>query len=389
MKIEDIITAYFLARKNKRKSPDQVEFELHWEMNCKRLCDDVNNRCVRPTAYTFVVNHPKPREIFASDMYIRILHHYIDMRIRPLLETLMSKHTYNNRVGMGTVACQNAVISDIYEVSKCFTTDAWIIKLDLKGCFPNINQDIAYKQLLDVINKYYEGEDKDDLIYILGVCVYSYPTKHCYRKSPLHEWKKIPKEKSIFSKKDGIGAAIGHLIWQNAVNFYFTDIDRWMESTGICYERYVDDLYFITNNKTAFLSSIIPVIRKMLNDVGAALNENKFYCQHYTKGCECLGIHIKRDRIYPNKRVVYRAIQKAINSNRCIRKSKIHKIISQLNSYLGVCKNTNGYNQAMKIISKMSEKWFDYLNFNTKRVCLQPKYNYSERNFIIEKYNLK
>lgn len=89
MKLEDIIEAYMVARKNKRKSPDQVEFELHWELNCVMLCEAVNNRCYQPTAYTFVADHPKPREVFASDMSTRILHHYLDMRLRPFLEERM------------------------------------------------------------------------------------------------------------------------------------------------------------------------------------------------------------------------------------------------------------------------------------------------------------
>ena len=75
MTLEDTIEAYLSARKNKRKSPDQVEFELHWERNCVKLCEDVNQRQVCPTAYTFVVDNPKPREVFASDMETRISHH--------------------------------------------------------------------------------------------------------------------------------------------------------------------------------------------------------------------------------------------------------------------------------------------------------------------------
>lgn len=185
MKLDDILEAYFSARSNKRKSPDQVEFELHWEANCVKLCEDVSNRQVCPTAYTFVVDHPKPREVFASDMSTRVLHHYLDMRLRTLLEARMSAHTFNNRIGMGTNACQNAVISDIYDVTNGFTKDAWIIKLDMSGCFPNINQGIAYKQLEEVVLSDYDGDDKDDVIYILQVCIFSYPTHHCYRKGGL------------------------------------------------------------------------------------------------------------------------------------------------------------------------------------------------------------
>ena len=196
----DIIQAYKRARHNKRRSSDQVEFELHWETLCLKLYNDIVNHTLRPTAYTFITDYPKAREVFASDMSTRILHHYLDMRMRPLLEARMSDHTFNNRIGMGQNACQNAVISDIYEVSNGFTEDAWIIKLDMSGCFPNIRQDIAYRQLEEVILSDYFGYDKDELIYILSVCVFSYPTYHCYRKSPRDKWSKVPGEKSLFTK---------------------------------------------------------------------------------------------------------------------------------------------------------------------------------------------
>ena len=387
VKLDDIIEAYMSARRNKRRSADQVDFELHWESRCLDLYERIQDHTLQPSAYTFVVDYPRPREVFASDMGTRVLHHYIDRRMRPLLEARLSSHTFNNRIGMGQNACQNAVISDIYEMSKGFTQDAWIVKLDMSGCFPNIDQDIAYKQLEEVILKDYKGEDKDELLYILRVCVFSYPTQHCYRKSPYCKWSKVADAKSLFKKPLGIGAAIGHLIWQNAVNYYFHEIDEWILSQGIRYERFVDDMYFVVDNKDAFLP-MIPELRRRLATLGARLNDNKFYCQHYTKGVECLGVHIKMDRVYTNRRIVNRGKQKAKRMNRNIRASDVLKLLPSINSYLGFCKNTNGYNQAKSIIRKLSPKWGEFVRFNKHRVCIEALPDYTERNQIIKRYNL-
>lgn len=386
--VNDIIEAYMIARRNKRRSPDQVEFELHWESGCMQLYNDVVARSVRPTAYTFVTDYPKSREVFASDMSTRILHHYLDIRLRPLLERRLSRHTFNNRVGMGQNACQNALISDIYEVTAGFTKDAWIIKVDMSGCFPNIVQDIAYKQLEEVILSDYNGRDKDDLLYILQVCIYSYPTHHCYRKSPMSKWEKIPAHKSLFSKPDGIGAAIGHLIWQNAVNYYFHEIDEWILGNGIYYERFVDDMVFVVENKTAFLTYFLPELRARLKKLGAKINEDKFYCQHYTKGTEWIGCHIKMDRVYPNKRIIRRALSKLRAMNKNVREKNVDYMISSINSYLGICKNTNGYNQAQVVLREVLPKREKFLVFNRKRVCLQTLPEYSRRNRIIKQFNL-
>ena len=388
MLLQDIIASYRLARQGSVKSPDQVEYELHWEGNCIKLCEAINSRTYQPTAYSFIVTYPKPREIFVSDFSTRVLHHYLHERIVPLLENRLSKHTFNNRKGMGTSACQNAVISDMYEVSNGYTEDAWIIKMDLSGCFPNINQDIAFKQLEAVIKEGYYGRDKDDMLYILRTCVFSYPTMHAKYIGDIELRKLISPEKSITTKPLGIGAAIGHLIWQMAVTYYFNDIILWLESVGVHVNVYVDDWHFVVKNKTAFLTFIVPDMRRRLAKLGATLNENKFYCQHVSKGCECLGVHIKQQRVYPNERIINRAIKKAKELNKCIRIGKIEKALQTINSYLGICKNTCGYNQALKIVGTLSECWNKYIVFNTHRCCLEARPEYNYRNSIIIKYKL-
>lgn len=388
MLLQDIIASYRLARQGSVKSPDQVEYELHWEGNCIKLCEAINSRTYQPTAYSFIVTYPKPREIFASDFSTRVLHHYLHERLVPLLENRLSKHTFNNRKGMGTSACKNAVISDMYEVSNGYTEDAWIIKMDLSGCFPNINQDIAFKQLEAVIKEDYNGRDKDDMLYILCTCVFSYPTLHAKYIGDIELRKLISPEKSITTKPLGIGAAIGHLIWQMAVTYYFNDIILWLESVGVHVNVYVDDWYFVVKNKTAFLTFIVPEMRRRLAKLGATFNENKFYCQHVSKGCECLGVHIKQHRVYPNERIINRAIKKAKELNKCIRIGKIEKALQTINSYLGICKNTCGYNQALKIVGTLSDEWKKFIVFNTHRCCLEarPEYNYCNR--VIIKYKL-
>lgn len=272
-------------------------------------------------------------------------------------------------------------------MSHGFTRDAWIIKLDLQGCFPNVSQDLAYEQLLEVIDEDYDGDDKDDLKYILSVCIFSYPTHHCYRKSPMSKWNDIPPEKSLFTKPDGIGAAIGHLIWQNAVNYYFHEIDDWILGLGLKYERFVDDMYFVVDNKYAFFC-LIPEIRRRLAGLGATLHPKKFYCQHYTKGVEYLGSHIKLDRIYPNNRTLRKARQRIAEFNRCPRESQIAAFQASLNSYLGICKTRNGYARSWELWNLVSKRWHKYVHFDarTQTIVANDGYTYNER--IARKYKL-
>ena len=167
----DILEAYHRTRKNKRRSEDSVLFEMHWERNLRRLRAGIEGRNLQPSAYTFVRWDPRPREIFACNMGQRVAHHYIDIRLRPLIEAELSDRTYNNREGYGPDAATNALISDIYEVSRGFTRDAWILKWDIQGYFPNARQDIVYEQLSSLVEEKYHGDDKDILLYRILVSV--------------------------------------------------------------------------------------------------------------------------------------------------------------------------------------------------------------------------
>lgn len=383
--LSDIVDTYHIARRNKRRTADQTDFELHWEAGCVRLLEDIRECCLRPTAYTFIATRPKPREVFASDMATRILHHYIDIRLRPILERLLSPHTYNNRRGRGQQACQNALISDIYAMSEGFTRDAYIVKLDLKGYFPNISQDIAYAQMRALIEEHYRGRDKEELLYILRSCVFSYPTQHCRRLSAPHMWLDIEKGKSLFDKAEGTGAAIGHLLWQNTANWYLHEVDEWLDGMAdVRYERYVDDIYLVIRDKAAL--ALIPQLRERLSALGVRLNERKFYCQHWCRGVECLGVHIKRRNVYLNRRIVRRGIMAARRVGRpCGR--RIDSVLSSLNSYIGFAKHLSGYRRVKDICAALPKGWSEVLYLDDGTLTLKARQSRRER--IIRTFNLK
>ncbi len=385
----DILEAYHRTRKNKRRSEDSVLFETHWERNLRRLRAGIESRNLQPSAYTFVRWDPRPREIFACNMGQRVAHHYIDIRLRPLIEAELSDRTYNNREGYGPDAATNALISDIYEVSRGFTRDAWILKWDIQGYFPNARQDIVYEQLSSLVEEKYHGEDKDILLYLILVSVFSYPTHHCYRKSPHWKWELIPPDKSLFTKPDGIGGAIGHLIWQNAMNYYLNDLDHWLrDELQIHFGRFVDDSWAVVQNKEAFLA-LMPEIRRRMAEKGCRLHPKKFYCQHYTKGVEFLGTHIKMDRVYLNNRIARRAARAIQNYNKCVRVEKLDGFVASINSYLGFCKGRNAYGIARDLVDMIDPKWWEFCHLNMQRLCIEMNEGFTYRERICKKYHLK
>ena len=132
--LEDIFTAYYDCRKNKRQTENAIQFELNYDTNCISLYNDINNRIYKPSkSIAFIVTKPKRREIFAASFRDRIIHHLIDTKLRPLIENVLVDRTCNNRVGKGTTACVNYLKQDLIDASENYTQGCWVAKMDMKG----------------------------------------------------------------------------------------------------------------------------------------------------------------------------------------------------------------------------------------------------------------
>ena len=390
MTITDIICTYLVCRSNKRRSDDSIMYEMHFERNLVRLLEVIQSRTLQPTAYVFITMRPRPREVFASDMDGRIAQHYIDQRLRPLLDARMTDRSYNNRLGYGPDVAVNRFIEDLWEVSNGFTREAWVISGDLQGFFPNVSLDIAYSKLREVVEKDYTGDDKDELLYLLFVAIYSFPAKHCYRKSPMHLWEDYPKEKSVFCRPDGIGSTLGFLIWQNANNYLLNDFDHKMtDKYGFHYVRYVDDMRWVVQNKEAFLP-MMEEFRQDLADIHCTLHPRKFRCQRADAKHVFIGRHICCSRVHCNARVRRNAFYTVRKFNRmhpC--QSLVEKFLCTMNSYTGLFKNIDEYKTLKKLADSESDRWLRYVEFDQKRLCFVASAKYRHKELLAMRYDLK
>ena len=131
VELRDLFIAYYRARANKRRSNDAIKFEMNLESNLFGLWKELNNRTFQAHSnYAFVVTIPKDREIFATEMKNRVVHHYIDWRLRPIYEEVLSERTFNNRKGKGLHKAIECFTNDIRELSNEYTKNTWCIHLD-------------------------------------------------------------------------------------------------------------------------------------------------------------------------------------------------------------------------------------------------------------------
>lgn len=361
--LSDFFEAYFQCRRHKRSTPNARKFEMNYEDNLIQLWYEVNTYNYDiGKSICFLVKRPKLREVFAADFRDRIIHHIIMMRLEPLFENIFIEDTYNCRKGKGTLYGINRLYEKVREVSENYTKECYIGKFDLKGFFMSIHKPTLWIKLRDFINFEYKGEDKKLLLYLVKKIIFHHPEKNCEIKTPFSEWKKLPKNKSLFTCGKDRGLAIGNLTSQCFANFYMHFFDDFMHSMFKYYGRYVDDFYVISTDKEEIKRSI-PKIRTFLKkELKVTLHPDKIYIQSYEHGIKFTGSVIKGQRRYIGNSTVAGFYNKIRIYNENINLKLSDKFVSTLNSYFGFFKHYECFGIKYDLISKINKKWFKFIN---------------------------
>ena len=100
--LEDIFSAYYECRKNKRNKTGALQFEVDLEKNLVELWEEINSGTWEPRPSTvFIVEKPVVREIFAAAFRDRIVHHLVIGRLNHLFERYFIYDSYSCRKGKG------------------------------------------------------------------------------------------------------------------------------------------------------------------------------------------------------------------------------------------------------------------------------------------------
>ncbi len=392
----------FTTRRNKRYGKDSMEFEVNWAPLLARMFRELKERTFRIRRnYTFLTSVPKWREIFATEFAGRIADHLLCDILSPYAERELHPRTFNNRVGMGSQAAINQVIEDICEVSNGYTKTAWVIKWDLKGFFPNADCMYMEQCFVRVIDKYADeiamqyGDDEMPafLKWLAMATIHCYPSHHYELRTPKILWSlHIDPEKSILNKPDGQGVPIGRMSSQNGMGLYINDDVAWLnDEHNIRTTVFMDDGVMVVSDSTKdYALSLIPELRRRLSSKGVKMNDKKFYCQQYWKGLEFLGTHIHTDRLILNDGTWGRCMERIREFNALNDKYRnIDSFMSAFNSYTGLLKNRTSYRRIQEARDAISPEWWQWLEWDERRLCLVSKPEHSLRKRLKEKYHLK
>lgn len=386
MELLELIKAYDLAERNKRKNPLRVGFELHKYARLVSLRHDIENHAVESVAYAYVVYRPVVREVFSAPMGMCIIDHLLDERIRPALKKWINPCVYNNIKGRGLEAALIKAQNDIARLSDRFTKDCWCIVCDTKGFFPNADIQHAYTVLEPLLLQ--SGGDTSETTYLLRLALFCNKNNTVKLSNPLC-WKDVAPHKSIFNKPFGIGAMPGKLIMQTAMTCYHDEVIKWASTCGAEVTVYGDDMLFVTKDKDRFLRYVMPELRKRMARINCTIHPNKFYCQHFSKGVKFCSQFIKMSRRYVGKRTIYNFKQKIKYFNRRASANNIERFISMFNSYLGFMKNREGYAVLRNMTDDINNRWRKFVAYDDKSRTLKAKEEYNYRNRLNNKYHIK
>jgi retron-type reverse transcriptase len=358
----DLFQAYYDARRNKRNTINQLRFEMHYEHHLLELYEALCNRSYRiANSIAFVVTNPVRREVFAADFRDRIIHHLIYNYINPVIDNQLVEGCYSCRVGKGTLYAVQQMYQFMQECSQNYTSDCYVLKLDIRGYFMSINKHLLWEKLLRMLEPLVldnpTGMDREMLFWLMDLVLWNDPTQSCTIKGKRSDWDGLPLSKSLFHNSKDCGLPIGNLTSQLFSNVYLHDFDTYVkeELKVQYYGRYVDDFVLMHPDKEFLLQAKEKIRVYLKEQCRLDLHPNKIYLQHYKKGVAFLGAYIKPYRIYIGNRTKKQFIQTMMRINSSLSreipdKEEIDSIRSVVNSYLGIMQHYRTYKIRKKLL---------------------------------------
>lgn len=369
---QNLYRAYFSARKDKRSKPEVLKFELDYESEIEKLYQDIINQKYTPSpTRVFVTHKPVKREIFAPQFRDRVVHHLIYNYIYQYLDAKFIYDSYSCREGKGTLFGIERAKRFMRKASHNYTRDAYVLKLDIRGYFMNINRGILYDKIIQMIDfrKLNITDTEIQILqYLIKVVSLHNAAIDAIKCSPIHYWEDIPASKSLFCTASNCGLPIGSLTSQLFSNVYMNDIDHQIKACFKYYGRYVDDLLLVDCDKVKLLN-IVPWINQQLQKIALRLNPRKIYLQHYTKGFYFLGQYIKPNRTYISNRIkkhfhIYiEQVNKQLKNITTAENSLeiLVAIENTLNAYFGLLSKANTHNYVQYMMGKITPTLYEYM----------------------------
>ncbi|MDP3999156.1 MAG: reverse transcriptase/maturase family protein [bacterium] len=286
--VENLLEAWREFIRGKRSKKDAQEFSINLIDNIFSLHSDLADFTYKHGGYqAFNISDPKPRNIHKASVRDRLLHHAIYRILYPFFDKTFIPDSYSCRINKGTHKAINRLRSFAYEVSRNNTKTCWILKMDIRKFFANIDHLI----LQDILKQYIPDKN---ILWLLDRVTESFSSPYGNNK----------------------GLPLGNLTSQLLVNIYMNELDQFVKhKLGIRhYIRYADDFVILHENRQ-YLINLLPKMSVFLETrLKLLLHPYKVFIKTLASGVDFLGwVHFPRHRIL--RTVTKRRMFKKINQN--------------------------------------------------------------------------
>lgn len=339
-----LYTAYYDARKRKRGSMDEIKIEFELAPNIENLADTILNFSYAPSrSIAFMISVPVTREIFAAPFRDRIVHHFLYLMCGDWWDRRFITDAYSCRPEKGTDYGRKRIQKKMRKVSKMGKVPTTAQKCDLSGYFMSLSRARLYERVCWGLNQQFARAPKLKRMmkFLWKQVIFDNPVDGVTIRGRSKDWKKLPRNKSLFCQPEGKGIVIGNLTSQLLSNIYLDMLDRYIVFTlGYKdYGRYVDDFIIFTETKDRpKLLKDMKKIQKFLKSLGLELHPHKTYGQPIEHGVEFLGVVIYLWHMQPGKRLKR-------NFSRAVHKAKdfpTPRNLEVIQSYEGMFKHLQG-----------------------------------------------
>lgn len=274
---QNLLRAYYQARRNKRTRTKLLKFELNFEDRLIDIGKQLKDGSYRPKQYhRFLVYEPKLRQISAPALIDRVVHHAIVNIIEPLIDRQLTDRTFACRKGKGGHLC-------LLKASACYKKVAekqavfYALKCDIKSYFTNVNHQILIKFLSQSIRC-------PKTFRLLKIIIDS------YQDSP------------------GKGIPIGNLTSQLFANVYLHPLDIFVTQKlkEKNYFRYMDDFVVISADKNYLINLRIKIKNFLERELRLQLHPKKSNIFRADRGLDFVGFMMKPTGVTKRKNTLRR-----------------------------------------------------------------------------------
>ena len=197
---EGRIRAYYDARKHKRNTRSQLEFEFNLEENLVKLYEELRDRTYKVgRSVCFITGNSVKREVFAAHFRDRVVHHLLYNYTAPIFERTFIADSYSCRKGMGTLYGVQRFEHHLRACSDNWKRSCYVLKLDIRGYFMHIVRQKLYDQVMGTLwrhagrknsmGRYWaDALDYSLLEYLMREIIFNDPTFDCEMRGTSKDW---------------------------------------------------------------------------------------------------------------------------------------------------------------------------------------------------------